>query len=98
VASASNLTSVPIKLADLPSGSLLSCATEPLDKILQGKVPAVFSGEYVGPDGASFVYRSILLPTAREGATIDSLVGGARCKALSPRYSQQREVRPALRA
>ena len=85
MAEASRLTSRPARLSDVPSGCLLSHATRSLEQVLESKVPAVSSGDFVDPDGTTFVYRSILLPTGRDGTNIDSLVGGARCKAIKPR-------------
>ena len=72
-----------VKAARMPA-HLLSHATQSLEAVLESKVPVVISGDYVDPDGTAIVYRSILLPTGREGSRVDSLVGGARCKALKP--------------
>lgn len=80
---ASRLTDQPAGLSDVPSDCLLSHVTRSLELVLKSKVPAVYSGDFVEPDGTTLVYRSILLPTGRNGTNMDSLIGGAHCKILN---------------
>jgi hypothetical protein len=69
-----------ITVDSLTKDSLLDHATRNLDEVLEQKVPVVTSGEYVDPRGNAIIYRSILLPFSSDQETIDSVVGGARCK------------------
>ena len=41
-----------------------------------------FMRDFVDPDGTTFVFRSILVPTGRDRTNIDSVIGGARCKVV----------------
>ncbi len=69
-----------ITIDGLTKDSLLDHATRNIDEVLEQRVPAVTSGEYFDPAGNAIVYRSILLPFSSDQETIDSVVGGARCK------------------
>jgi hypothetical protein len=69
-----------ITIDSLTKDSLLDHATRNIDEVLEQRVPVVTSGEYFDPGGNAIVFRSILLPFSSDQETIDSVVGGARCK------------------
>jgi hypothetical protein len=69
-----------ITVDGLTKDSLLDHATRNIDEVIEQRVPVVTSGEYFDPGGNAIVYRSILLPFSSDQETIDSVVGGARCK------------------
>lgn len=84
IAAASGLSAPPPSVADLPSGGLLDFVTRDLAEVLASRVPIVSSGELVGPDGVTLVFRGILLPMSRDREVIDQVIGGARCRILRP--------------
>ncbi len=69
-----------ITIDSLTKDSLLDHATRSIGEVLEHRIPVVISGEYFDPRGNAIVYRSILLPFSSDQETIDSVVGGARCK------------------
>ncbi len=69
-----------ITIDSLTKDSLLDHATRNIDEVLEQRVPVVTSGESFDPGGNAIVFRSILLPFSSDQETIDSVVGGARCK------------------
>ncbi len=69
-----------ITIDSLTKDSLLDHATRNIDEVLDQRVPVVTGGEYFDPRGNAVVFRSILLPFSSDQETIDSVVGGARCK------------------
>lgn len=60
--------------------SLLDYATRNVPEVLSQHVPVIRSGEFQNEEGETVMYRSILLPLSQDQATIDCVVGGARCK------------------
>ena len=67
-------------MGDLAADTLLDHATRTVEEVLEQKVPVIASGEFAVADGATAVFRSILLPTSSDQMNIDHLIGGARCK------------------
>ncbi|TYC89905.1 hypothetical protein [Novosphingobium sp. BW1] len=84
----------PIRtLADVPSRSLLSRITDHYMQILANQAPSGFEAEFVNQRGKTVLYRGILLPFARDDATIDAILGVINWKALSPAEAQGRAER-----
>ncbi|EJU10793.1 hypothetical protein LH128_22170 [Sphingomonas sp. LH128] len=63
------------RLADVPSGSLLSRITDHYMQILANEAPIGFEAEYVNPQGMTVLYRGILMPFSRDGQRIDYIYG-----------------------
>lgn len=81
VANLSGIDEPAPTLGQLPENTLLGQATGNAEKVLAQKIPLIASGEFVDFRGQEVVFRSILLPLSDDQETVDSLVGGARCKA-----------------
>jgi len=84
IAAASGLSSAQITVDKLGENSLLDHATRNVGEVVTQRVPVIRSGEFVNEDGETVMYRSILLPLSQDQATIDCVVGGARCKVKRP--------------
>jgi hypothetical protein len=63
---------------------LLDHAARNVGEVLTQQVPVIRSGEFVNEEGETVMYRSILLPLSQDQATVDCVVGGARCKVKRP--------------
>ena len=84
IAEMSGLGSAEITVDEIGENTLLGHATRNVGEVLAQQVPVVRSGEFVNEDGETVMYRSILLPLSQDQATIDCVVGGARCKVKRP--------------
>ncbi len=80
IAEASGTGETTMTLGGLAGDTLLGHATRTVAEVLKQKVPVISSGEFAVGDGATAVFRSILLPTSRDQMNVDHLIGGARCK------------------
>lgn len=76
----SALTGKPV--TDAPSDSLPGLALVYMDEILEKAVPVSRGGEYVKPDGAKVLYRSVLLPLGDNDGTVDGILGAANCREI----------------
>ena len=66
----------PIRtLADVPPRSLLSRITDHYLQIIANRAPIGFEAEFVNGQGATIMYRGILLPFSSDGAAIDFIYG-----------------------
>ena len=66
----------PIRaLDDVPSRSLLSRITDHYMQILANQAPIGFEAEFVNQNGATTLYRGILLPFSSDDDTIDFIYG-----------------------
>ncbi|QVM84530.1 PAS domain-containing protein [Novosphingobium decolorationis] len=84
----------PIRtLAEVPSRSLLSRITDHYMQILANQAPIGFEAEFVNQRGETVLYRGILLPFARDDATIDAILGVINWKTLSAAEAQARAAR-----
>ena len=82
IAAQSGLTDSEITLDQIGSNTLLDHATRNVSDVIAQRVPVIHSGQFVNADGATVMFRSILLPLSTDQKAIDCVVGGARCKAL----------------
>ena len=73
-----------ITVDKLGENSLLDHATRNVSEVLTQQVPVIRSGEFVNEEGETAMFRSILLPLSQDQATINCVVGGARCKVKRP--------------
>ena len=69
-----------VRIADLPSDSLLAIAVRELEDAVKSGAPILDEGEGQDEEGHPALYRSILLPLAGEDGAVDLLVAGARCR------------------
>ncbi len=84
IAAISCLTDTEITVDQVTRNSLLDHATRNFEEVLSQRVPVIHSGEFINEEGKQVMFRSILLPLSKDQVTIDHVVGGARCKVLSP--------------
>jgi hypothetical protein len=84
IATLSGITEGEITLDKISKDSLLDHATRNVNEVISQRVPVIHSGEFVNADGATVMFRSILLPLSRDQQSIDCVVGGARCKIIEP--------------
>lgn len=63
------------RLDDVPSRSLLSRITDHYMQILANQAPIGFEAEFINQRGVTILYRGIMLPFARDDATIDFIYG-----------------------
>ena len=61
----------PMRVADLPPGSLLGRLTRHYDQILSDRTPSGFEAEFINARGHTTLYRGILLPYSSDGGAID---------------------------
>ena len=69
------------RLADIPSGSLLSRLTDNYMQIIANRAPVGFEAEFVNERGKLICYRGILMPFSSDGDTIDFIYGVMNWKA-----------------
>lgn len=65
------------RLSQAPADTLVSKGLSYYGQVLVKKVPITFGGEFVNRRGTKILYRSIILPLAEDGATINRLFGAA---------------------
>ncbi|BDW81028.1 hypothetical protein MACH24_04660 [Erythrobacter sp. Dej080120_24] len=71
------------RLSDVPPRSLLSRITDHYMQILANQAPIGFEAEFVNQQGASILYRGILLPFSSDGETIDFIYGVINWKEMA---------------
>ena len=71
------------RLSDVPSRSLLSRITDHYMQILANQAPIGFEAEFVNVNGATILYRGILLPFSSDDDTIDFIYGVINWKELA---------------
>ena len=84
IAAGSGINGAEITVDKLGENSLLDHATRNVSEVLTQQVPVIRSGEFVNEEGETAMFRSILLPLSQDQATINCVVGGARCKVKRP--------------
>lgn len=62
-------------IADVPRRSLLSRLTDHYLQIIANRAPIGFEAEFVDGDGATILYRGVLLPFSSDDDTIDFILG-----------------------
>lgn len=80
IAAGSRLTDAEITIDKVAKDCLLDHATRKIEKVWSLGVPMIDSGAFVNEEGERAMFRSILLPLSQDQATVDHVVGGARCK------------------
>ncbi|WP_314371815.1 hypothetical protein [Sphingomonas paucimobilis] len=76
-------TPMPMRVTDLPPGSLLSRMIGHYPQLLASKAPAGFEAEFVNSRGRTTLYRAILLPYSSTGQTIDFIHGVVNWKEVA---------------
>lgn len=71
------------RLSEVPGRSLLSRITDHYMQILANQAPIGFEAEFVNQHGKPVLYRGILLPWSRDGASIDYIFGVINWKELA---------------
>lgn len=84
IAAGSGINGAEITVDKLGENSLLDHATRNVGEVLTQQIPVIRSGEFVNEEGETAMFRSILLPLSQDQATINCVVGGARCKVKRP--------------
>lgn len=69
-------------LETLPDATLIKNATAFVGQTLRRRVPITKGGEFIDLRGRTIQFRSIILPLADDGRTIDHLLGAANCREL----------------
>ena len=64
-----------VRIAEVPSRSLLSRLTDHYLQIIANRAPIGFEAEFVGTRGRTTLYRGILMPFSSTGETIDFIYG-----------------------
>ncbi len=82
IAAQSGLADSEISLDQVASNTLLDHATRNVKDVIAQRVPVIHSGQFVDTDGATVMFRSILLPLSTDQTSVDCVVGGARCKVV----------------
>lgn len=72
-----------VRIADVPSRSLLSRLTDHYHQIIAGRSPIGFEAEFVGTRGHATLYRGILMPFSSDSQTIDFIYGVINWKELA---------------
>jgi hypothetical protein len=71
------------RLSEVPPGSLLARITEEYAQVLASQAPAGFEAEFVNAQGATILYRGILLPFSSDQVAIDHVLGVINWKELA---------------
>jgi len=71
-----------LPLSALPQKSLIRHATNYWRESHTRRIPVSRGGQFTRVDGASVLFRSILLPMSEDGETITALLGGATCRQI----------------
>jgi hypothetical protein len=73
----------PMRVADVPSRSLLSRLTDHYLQIIANRAPIGFEAEFVNTRGHTTLYRGILMPFSSTGEEIDFIYGVINWKELA---------------
>jgi hypothetical protein len=95
------VTASIVRVAEVPSRSLLSRLTDHYLQIIANRAPIGFEAEFVGQRGHNTVYRGILMPFSSNGEEIDFIYGVINWKELVDAATQARlhaEIEDARRA
>ncbi|MBO9713326.1 hypothetical protein [Sphingomonas sp.] len=79
-----------IRVAEVPSRSLLSRLTDHYLQIIANRAPIGFEAEFVGTRGHNTLYRGILMPFSSDEDTIDFIYGVINWKELVDAETQAR--------
>jgi hypothetical protein len=70
-------------LSATPGGTLAAHALSYYAQVLVKQAPITYGGEFRDRDGGKVLYRSIILPLADDGTTIDRLLCAANCRVVA---------------
>ena len=73
----------PVRVAEVPSRSLLSRLTDHYLQIIANRAPIGFEAEFVNTRGHSTLYRGILMPYSSTGEAIDFIYGVINWKEIA---------------
>jgi hypothetical protein len=91
----------PVRVAEVPSRSLLSRLTDHYLQIIANRAPIGFEAEFVNTRGHSTLYRGILMPYSSTGEAIDFIYGVINWKEVADPLIQATldvELETAMRA
>lgn len=91
----------PARIADVPAGSLLSRLTDHYQQVVARAAPVMRESEFLDEEGASILYRGLLMPFASDGRVIDAMLGVINWKArvsIDENDAIEREMRAAMRS
>ncbi len=91
----------PVRVAEVPSRSLLSRLTDHYLQIIANRAPIGFEAEFVNTRGHSTLYRGILMPYSSTGEAIDFIYGVINWKEIADPLFQASlgvELEAAMRA
>lgn len=72
-----------VRVSEVARNSLAGQSVSYFREVVQKAVPISRGGEFVKPDGATVLYRSVILPMSDDGETISGLLGAANCRELA---------------
>jgi hypothetical protein len=79
-----------VRIADVPSRSLLSRLTDHYLQIIANRAPIGFEAEFIGTRGHNTLYRGILMPFSSDEDTIDYIYGVINWKELVDAATEQK--------
>jgi|HubBroStandDraft_1064217.scaffolds.fasta_scaffold186987_2 hypothetical protein len=74
-------------IAECPTGTLLSTAIAPIDRVIALRQPVTRGGPATHL-GVPILYRAVLMPLSEDGKTIDRVFGAANCREISVNQDQ----------
>jgi len=77
-----------VRVADVPSRSLLSRLTDHYLQIIANRAPIGFEAEFIGTRGRTTMYRGILMPFSSDNRTIDFIYGVINWKEVADVVTQ----------
>lgn len=78
----------PVRVAEVPSRSLLSRLTDHYLQIIANRAPIGFEAEFVNTRGHTTLYRGILMPFSSNGEAIDFIYGVINWKEVADPLTQ----------
>ena len=69
-------------LSEIPAATLAGEGFSYFRQVFEKKVPITYGGEYTNRRGNEILYRSIVLPLAEDGKTIDGFLCAANCREI----------------
>ena len=82
-ASHSSVSLDNLRASDVPDGNLVIHSIEFLAEVMAKGVPVSRGGEFVTDEGATVLFRSIMLPMSDDGETVSGVLGAANCRMIS---------------
>jgi len=77
-----------VRVAEVPSRSLLSRLTDHYLQIIANRAPIGFEAEFIGTRGRTTLYRGILMPFSSDGEAIDFIYGVINWKEVADVVTQ----------